>query len=151
MADASAVERYGIDGQLVHNTAAYASPSWTRIKNVDELSVAISVEEDEATPHTTHWKLTAGKLNVVEISFKLRAYAGDADLALFWDAFWNRTLLDLAVFEAAPGDSLPRGMHAMWRVVAQPRSQNSGEVINYSITLKPAYHASNLPEILNAA
>lgn len=93
-----AISKYGFDAKLYYNAGSYASPTWTLIDKVRDLTLTIEDDQVETTTREDggHKSFEPG-LRDITVEFNMPAEPDDADWTLLHDAFIARTIKEYLV------------------------------------------------------
>ena len=140
------MSQLGLDAKLFRNTGTYATPSWTEIGNVRDVTLTLEKGEADVTTRANGgWRATLATLKDASVEFQMVWDTGDAGFAAVRDAYLNNTPLDMAVMSGAMSDPDAEGLRAEFDVFSFTRNEPLEEGITVSVTLKPTYSA-NAPQ-----
>ncbi|MGC4004698.1 MAG: hypothetical protein QM811_16890 [Pirellulales bacterium] len=138
----------GMECQLVRNTSIYATPSWSPISIVRDLTLDMESGEANADARANQeWGAVLATRKNASVTFDILNKKGDTHLAAIKNAYLNKTLLDMAVLDGPHDVEGSEGLRADWAILKFSRNEQQGEVVSYSVTMKPGYSV-NLPDWL---
>lgn len=125
-------------------TGTYASPDWDEICNVMELTLSLEQSEVEVTRRcSSGFRDYLQGLIDATITFKMLWDTGDAAFEDFQEAFFNKTVIEVAVMDGDVTTTGSEGLRSVCLVRSFSRSENIGEALTVDIALKPAENAYN--------
>lgn len=143
----------GVDAKLYYNTGTYASPTWTEITNVKDLTLNLQKgEADVTTRGGNGWKQSVGTLKEASIEFAMVWDPDDSAFTAIKDAFMNNTSIELLVLD---GDESPatgvtvQGLRAECSITSFKRNEGLEDALTVDVTAKPTY-SSNAPSWYSA-
>jgi TP901-1 family phage major tail protein len=138
--------KLGMEAKLYRNGGTQASPTWTEIQNVKDLTLNLEAgEADVTTRGNAGWRATVATLKDGSIEFDMVWDTEDANFTAIKDAFFNGTNIDLAVMDGDIMQTGTQGLRAEFNITSFSRSEPLEEAITVSVTAKPAYSV-NAPE-----
>ncbi len=145
--------KLGLDAKLYRNTATYASPTWSELTNVRDLTLSLEKGEADVTTRANGgWRALAGTLKEGSIEFEMVWDPADAGFTAIKDAWFNDESIEFAVMDGAlppPSGGTSQGLRATMQVLSFSRSEPLEEAMTVSVTIKPTY-AANAPEWMTA-
>ncbi len=134
----------GLDAKLYRNTATWGSPSWDEFTNVKDVKLNLQkAEADTTTRGGNGWRSKTGTLKEGSIEFTMVWDPGGTDFEAVKNAFFNDTLLDLAVLDGAYASG--NGLRAEFSVLDFSRDEPLEDVLTATVKLGIGY-SSNTPE-----
>jgi hypothetical protein len=139
--------KLGSEAKLYFGAAGRgATPVWTLITNVKDLTLNVEQgEADVTTRGTGGWKATVGTLKDAVIEWEMVWDTADEGFEAVRDAFFGGTLIGLAVMDGPVAEAGSEGLWADCAILKFDRSEALEEAITVSVTAKPTYSA-NAPE-----
>jgi hypothetical protein len=139
--------RIGLDGFLYRNTGSYASPTWSEMKHVKDLSIAAEVNEVEASDRDSVFALIEKGLIQFTVEFGYRYADGDAE----WEALITELLsrgvgAEFAIMDGDITDTGEKGWRMTAHVMAANQSQELESAYTMDITLKPCANSDGNPQ-----
>jgi hypothetical protein len=119
------------------------SPEWTEITPVKDLT--LNVEKGEAEVSTRGgggWKATIGALKDAVVEFEIVADDENAGFVALRTAFFDGTVLGLAVMDGPVTEGGREGLWADCAILKFDRNEPLEEAITVSVTAKPTYSAN---------
>src|SRR5690606_2046137 len=105
--------KLGLDAKLYRNTGPYATPTWSEVKNVKDVTLSLEAgEADVTTRGNNGWRATVATLKDGSIEFEMVWDSDDTDFTAIRDAFLNKTALDLAVMDGDITTTGTQGLRA---------------------------------------
>ncbi len=132
--------RVGLEGLLSRGASGAAINTLTAVTNVKDLSLSMEKgEADTSTRAAGGWRTTLGTLKSATLEFGMNFDVTNADVDAFQQAFFNNTILALAVLDATSGE----GLIADWTITGFSVEQPLEDTQVVTITAKPAYVTRN--------
>jgi hypothetical protein len=129
---------FGRDAKMYRNTASYGTPTWVAMDNIGDVSDDLNHEQVEVPLRSS------GNINrffygntSMSLTINTSNIKDDATLAAIWDAFRNKTTLDLLVLDRAKEDAEARGFRCEFGVFGHPRDQAVKSVQSSALALVP--------------
>lgn len=139
--------RIGLDGYLYRNSGSYASPTWEHMKHVKDLSIAVEVNEVDASDRDSVFALIEKGLVQFTVEFDYRYANGDAEwAALITEVLSRGGGAEFAIMDGDITDTGEVGWRMTAHVMAANQSQELETAMALSITLKPAANADGNPQ-----
>lgn len=143
--------KLGMDGKLYYNAGTYASPTWTLLTNVKDVTLNLEKGEADATTRGNGgWRATKPTLKDGTIEFEMLWDTEDAGFTVIKDAWFDDTDVEFAVMDGLITTSGSQGLRAMMAVISFSRNEPLEEAMSVNVTIKPTY-ATNAPEWLEVA
>jgi len=143
--------KLGLNAKLYRNTGTYASPTWSELKNVRDLSNNDSMEEaDTTTRGSGGFTEQEPTLRAVELEFDMVNKPGDTDLTAMRTAYINRQEVELAVMDGDITTSGSTGVRATFKIFEFGRNQDLRNAQMIAVKLKPSL-SENPPEDMTIA
>jgi hypothetical protein len=143
--------KLGMDAKLYRNTGTFASPTWTEVPNVKDLTLNLEAGEADVTTRANDgWRATVATLKDGSIEFEMVWDTSDANFTAIQQAFFNNTSIEFAVMDGAIATSGSQGLRATMSITNFSRSEALEEAIMVSVTAKPTY-ATNAPQWMTIA
>ena len=140
--------RLGMDGRCYRNTGSYASPTWSELSHIRNLSISVEVNEVDASDRASVFALVEKGLVQFTVEFQYRYTASDTE--------WTNLITEsIAVggtgqeFAIMDGDITDSG-EVGWRMDAHVMASNQGQELETAmaldVTLKPCANANGNPQ-----
>ena len=140
------MNKLGMEGKLYHNAGSYATPDWKELKNAKDVTLNLEKgEADVTTRGNAGWKATVGTLKEGSIEFEMIWDPDDEGFTAIEDAYFNDTVIGIAVMTGAITEGGSKGLWADCAVLDFSRDESLEEAITVKVTVKPTYSA-NAPE-----
>lgn len=134
------------DAKLYYNTGSYASPTWTLICNVKDLTLSMeSAETDVTTRCGSGFREYVAGLTDITVSFNMLYDPADTAWEALRGHFFAKTTVEVLVLDgpqATAGSEGPR-FHAI--VTSFSRNETLGEALMTDVTLRPTANANAAP------
>lgn len=138
----------GLDAKLYRNTASWATPTWSLIDNVRDLTLNVEKgSADVSTRGSGGWRQNAVTLKDGSIEFEMVWDTADAEFTALKDAFFNDTTVECAAMDLLIATSGSQGLHADFNVGDFSRAEALEDALKVSVNLTPA-RTDNTPEWL---
>lgn len=143
--------KLGLDAKLYRNTGTFASPTWTEVQNVKDLTLNLEAgEADVTTRGNAGWRATLAALKDASIEFEMVWDTADTDFTAIKDAFFGSTGIEFAVMDGDITVAGTQGLRATMSITSFSRSEPLEEAISVSVAAKPTY-ADNPPSWMTVA
>jgi len=137
--------KLGLDAKLYLNTASYATPTWSEVKNCKDLTLGLeSSEADVTTRESGGWKAVVAALKEATIEFQMVYDPGDTNWEAIRDAWLEKTPLEFAVMDGGITTNGSQGLRAAMAVLKFSESQNLEEALMTDVSIKPT-RSDNAP------
>lgn len=132
----------GLDCVVQRNTGTYASPTWSAITTISEVTVSAERgKADVSTRGSGGWKMEKGTLKSLSLEFDIKDKNGDTEFNAIREAYLNGTQLDLAVTDLPIATSGAEGFRAYFEVESISRKEPLEDAVVYSVKLFLGYNA----------
>ena len=122
------------------------TPTWTEVANATNVTLNVTKGESDATTRANNgWKAVATTLKEASVEWEMVWNKADAGFTAMQQAFFNNTLLGMAVMD---GDIAVAGNQGLWadcNITNFSREEPLAEVIKAKVTAKPGY-STNAPQ-----
>jgi hypothetical protein len=131
------MSKIGLDCKLYRNTGTNASPVWDEIKNVVDVTVALSKTEADTSSRAFAWKTRKGALKDASIDFQLRAVAVDADYTALLGSYLNGASIELLALDGPIATAGSQGLRAICEVFNFQAGQPLEGALTFDVSAKP--------------
>jgi TP901-1 family phage major tail protein len=132
--------------KLYQNTGSYASPTWSLMGNVKDVTLNLETgEADVTTRGNDGWRATVATLREASVEFEMIWDPSDAGFTAIQTAFFANSMVELAVMDGDITTAGSQGLRATCMITSFSRAEALEEAITASVTAKPTY-ADNAPE-----
>jgi len=143
--------KLGMEAKLYRNEGTYASPTWTELQNVKDLTLNLEAgEADVTTRGNAGWRATIAALKDGSIEYDMLWDTADANFSAIKDAFFNGTNIEFAVMDGDIATTGSQGLRAEMSITGFSRSEALEEAMMVSVNAKPTYSV-NPPEWMTVA
>jgi predicted secreted protein len=143
--------KLGMEAKLYRNTGNYASPTWSEVANVRDLTMNTEKgSADVTTRGNSGWRAMAGTLKDLSVEFEMVYDTADEDFTAIQTAFMDNDQVEFAVMDGDIAEAGTQGIRATFEVMNFSQSEPLEEAIIVSVTLSAAY-ADNAPEVYTIA
>ena len=133
----------GYNAKIYINTGAYATPTWAEITVVGDLSHNSSHAEADATTRGGGGEeAVIAAITSRSIEFDVKYDTSDTNVVALEDAYYAKTVLDVAVMSGDIATTGSRGFRADTQVFQWNKSEPLAEAQNVAAILKPTYSAN---------
>lgn len=132
----------GGDCKLYINTGSWASPTWTEVTNVRDLTMSLSKTLADASRRVSAWKQYVSGQKDTRITFQMVWDDEDTNFQLFLDAYNNDTTVECLVISGAYNVAGTEGLRAVFEIANCQRNEPLDDVVTAEIELAPAYDAN---------
>ena len=141
--------RLGMDAKLYRNTGSFATPVWTEVTNVKDLTLNLEKGEADVTTRANGgWRATVGTLKDASIDFQMVWDTADGGFAAIQAAFFGNTPIEFAVMDGDITAPDSEGLRATFDIFSFTRNEALEEAIMVDVSIKPTY-ADNAPQWIN--
>lgn len=127
----------GVDAIAYRNTANYASPTWSVVNNLRDVTIGLEVEDFDATVRGVAWVQHLPTLFDLEVSVNALWVTGDTGLAAVLTAFWSRASIDMAFVDSNIAVNDADGVRAPFGVFGNTRNEGLRDGLNLDWSLRP--------------
>lgn len=134
------------DAKLYYNTGSYASPTWTLICNVKDLTLNMSNDETDTTTRCGGGtrEYIAG-LTDISITFNMLYDPADTPWEAIRAAFMTKASLEFLCLDGLVATAGSEGLRATMVVTSFNITQTLGDTIMTDVTLRPTPNANAAP------
>jgi predicted secreted protein len=137
--------KLGLNAKFYRNTGTYATPVWTEVTAIRDLTLADSMSEADVTRRSSGgWRETVATLREASVDFDMVNVQGDTQVADMRTAYAARSTVEFAILDGGVAVSGTRGLRSSCQVTKFELSQELENAQMYSVTIKPA-PAANPP------
>lgn len=134
------------NAKLYYNTASYASPTWSEICNVMDVTLSCTSSEIDLTTRCGGgYKEYGAGLKDITIDFGMLFDTDDTAQVALRTAFFAGTTVEILILDGASGTSGSEGVRATCIVTAFTRNEALGDALKVDITLRPAENDNAAP------
>lgn len=133
------VKQIGLDMKLYWNDDVYASPSWTLITNVRDLTGPDSMTEADVSRRASGMKQTEPALRDISIDWEMVYDETDAGFIEIRDRYYARTMIELALANDAIATVGTEYLRVECKIVKFERSEPLEGANTYAVTAKPCW------------
>jgi hypothetical protein len=130
--------RLGLNAKMYHNTGTFATPVWNEITDAQDVTVNYDKGEAEVKRRGGQYRLHLLHLKEFTIDFEMLHDTDTDDYDIFSTAYFQNTLLDMLVLDAAQAAPGSAGVRAECGVKTFTENQPLEEVLTNSVQLRPA-------------
>ena len=135
----------GLDCKLYYNdlltggAGTIGVPVWVELDVIKDATLNLGYNETDLTTRASGGiQIDEPTLLQVSVDGLLQWLNDDAtQCEALWDAFWNKTMIDLLVMTGASGDATAVGVRGDFKITQFPQKQELAESVKHDITLKP--------------
>jgi predicted secreted protein len=137
--------KLGLNAKFYRNTGTYATPVWTEVTAIRDLTLSDSMSEADVTRRSSGgWRETVATLREASVDFDMVNVQGDTQVSDMRAAYAARSTVEFAILDGGVAVSGTRGLRASCQVTKFELSQELENAQMYSVTIKPA-PAANPP------
>ena len=128
----------GMNAKLYRNTGTYASPTWTEIDNVRDVTLSMETgEADVTTRAASGWRQSIATLKDAGLDFEMVWDSTDTGFTALKTAFLNGTNVEFLVLDGDSTTSGNQGLRAEMSIMSFSRNEALEEALTVSVTAKP--------------
>ena len=140
--------KLGLEAKLYRNSGSYASPTWSEVKPVKDVTLNLEAgEADVTTRGNGGWRAVIAALKDASLEFELVWDTADAAFTAIRTAFLTGGALEFAAMDGDIETAGSEGLRATMAILNFSRAEPLEEAIKVSVTVKPTY-AEHPPEWL---
>ena len=129
--------KLGVDAKLYRNTGSYASPSWSEVSNVKDVTLNLEKGEADVTTRAANgWRASKGTLKEMTIEFEMLWLTSDSGFTAIKDAFLNNTTIEFLALDGSISVQGNQGPRAEMDVISFTRNEPLEEGMTVSVSLK---------------
>src|SRR5688572_25442384 len=129
--------KLGMEAKLYRNSGNYASPTWSELENVKDLTLNLEAgEADVTTRGNAGWRATVATLKDGSIEFDMVWDTEDANFTALKDAFFGGMAVEFAVMDGDIQTTGSQGLRASMSITGFSPSEALEEAIMVSVTCK---------------
>ena len=141
----------GMNAKLYYNTGSYASPTWTLISNVRDLTLNLERgDTDITTRGGGGWRQSVATLADGSIDFGMVWDTADTVFTAIKDAFINNTTVEFLALDGLQATTGSQGLRATMAITSFSRNEGLEDALTVDVSAKTAY-ADNAPEWYTAS
>ena len=137
------------DAKLYYNTGSYASPTWTEICGVKDLTLSLEKDEIDVTTRCSGgFKEFADGLLDANVTFNMLYDPADAAFTALQNAFFGKSALEFAVMDGAlppASGETSQGLRATCMVKSFSRSESLGDARMTDVAIRPVANNDAAP------
>ncbi len=139
-------EVLGYNAKLYINTGTYGAPTWVEVTNVKDCNLQLQKGEVDVTTRAGNgWDQMVPATKNGTVSFGMIWDTADTNFTAIKDAFFNDTLIDVAVMDGDIAASGSQGLRAEMHVFGFDRNEPLKEALDVPVTMKPG-RSTNAPQ-----
>lgn len=132
-------KQVGLDMKLYWNDDVYASPDWTEITNVRDLTGPDSFSEADVSRRASGMKQTEPALRDISIEWEMVYDETDAGFTEIRDRYYGRTMIELALANDNIATSGTECLRVECKLTKFERSEALEGANTYAVTAKPCW------------
>lgn len=129
--------RLGRDAKFYLNTGTFASPTWSAVDQISDLTRGGTWDEIEASTRESVVKMGVAGMLDTAVTGKLKFVPGDTNQVLIADAFWARTTIDIMVLNGPNTTTGIRGVRFECQVMQNTEDQGLGTAVFGDLKFMP--------------
>jgi len=134
------------DAKVYYNTGTYASPTWTEISNVKDVTLNLEKDEIDVTTRASGgFKERADGLIDASIGFQILWNNSDTAFTALQDGFFNKTAVEMLVLDGPQTTTGSEGLRATCMVKSFTRSEPLGGALMADVNLLPVKNSDAAP------
>lgn len=136
------------DAKLFYNTATYASPTWSEITNVKDLTLSLEKDEiDVTTRASSGFKEFVDGLIDATIEWGMVWDTSDAAFTAIRTAFFAKTAVEFLVLDGAA--TTGQGLRATCMIKSFTRNEALAEALMVDVSARPVKNSDAAPAWYN--
>lgn len=147
------MNRLGIKAKFYYNAGNYATPTWTAIDLISDLTVAAQFDMAEGNTRETHIKRKAPTLVDLNVTGKIRKDESVAGFEVLEDAFLTGNEIDVLVMDGLTTSNGADGYRFHGCIGNWGEDQGLGNIIFKDFAMYPGFDrvGGNLPKSVEVA
>lgn len=134
------------DAKLYYNTGSYATPTWTEITNVKDLTLNLDKDEiDVTTRGSGGYKEFADGLIDASIDFSTVWDTSDTPFTAMRTAFFAKTAIEFLVLDGSSATSGNQGLRATCMIKTFTRNETLGDALMVDVSVRPVKNSDAAP------
>jgi len=134
------------NAKLYYNTGTYASPTWTEITLVKDVTLNLEKDEIDLTTRASGgFKEAADGLIDASVDFNHLWDASDTAFTALQTAFFNKTAEEFLVLDGSSATTGNQGLRATCMILSFTRNEALGEALTVDISIKPVKNTDAAP------
>ena len=138
------------NAKLYYNTGSYATPTWSEICNVKDLTLSLEKDEVDVTTRCSGgFKEYSDGLLDANVTFNMLYDPTDAAFTALQSAFFGKSAVEFAVMDGAlppASGETSQGLRATCMVKSFSRSESLGEALMTDVAIRPVANDDAAPE-----
>lgn len=135
----------GANCKIYRNTGTYAAPVWAEITIVKDVTLNLEANEADTTTRAADgWQTAIAALKAGSVDFGVIWDTADIQFEALRTAFFDGTLVDLAVMDGDIAVAGRTGLRAEMAVLSFTRNEQLQEAVTASVKCKPGF-STNAP------
>lgn len=140
------------DAKLYYNTGSYATPTWTEITNVKDLTLSMDKGEVDLTTRASGGFNEFGDgLIDASVEFNILWDSSDTAFTALRTAFFAKTSVECLVLDGPSATAGSQGLRATMMVKSFTRNESLGEALMVDVTLRPVKNSDAAPAWFTAS
>ena len=136
----------GLDAKLYYDAAGVGVGTWTELTNVRDVTLNLEKSEADVTTRANNgWRAIAALLKDGSVEWEMVWDSDDAGFTAIKDAYFNGTLIGLAIMDGVITTPGSQGLQANFEVMNFSRSEPLEDALKVNVTVKPGYSPSTPP------
>lgn len=131
--------RIGQECKLYRNTGTNATPTWSEVTGVRDLSLPLAADKVDISDRGSRFKKETGGMIESAISFQLTYRNGNADHAALRAAMLNKTAIEFAVMSGDITTSGEEGLRSFCEVFTFNHEQPLSDGVTVDVEIAPTY------------
>lgn len=125
----------GIDCKVYRNSATYASPTWSLVNPVIEVTVNLENSAFDASNRVNNYRLQLPALTDISVDIRMHKDKADTDFEALEDAAQGRTTIDLLILDGVNTLDASDG----WRIQGFFTSWNESQPLEDAVTVDATF------------
>ena len=135
------------NAKLYYNAGTYASPTWTVINNIKDVTLNLDKDEvDVTTRGSGGFKEYVDGLIDATVDFGMLWDTTDAAFTAFQTAFFAKTAVEVLVLSGVYTAGAHQGLRATCMVKSFSRGETLGEALTVDVSIRPVKNSDHAPQ-----
>lgn len=128
----------GMNAKMYRNTGTYASPTWSEIDSVKDVTLSLETGEADVTTRAAGgWRESIATLRDASLEFEMVYDSAGTHFAAIKTAFTAGTNIEFLVLDGDNATSGSQGLRAEMSIMSFSRNEALEEALSVSVSAKP--------------
>lgn len=134
------------DAKLYYNTGTYATPTWTEITNVKDVTLNLEKDETDVTTRASGgYKEFVDGLIDASVDFNMVWDTADTAFTAIQTAFFAKTAEEFLILDGDEGTAGSQGLRVTCMIKSFTRNETLGEALTADVSIRPVKNSDAAP------